>query len=163
VMGSQTFGKGSVQTLRQLTADTAVKLTTARYYTPHGRAIQAKGIVPDMPVDETAEGDGLNSMRLREADLEKHLSGDSEEKRAVKVDELEEEQRILALAKRQKPIEFGSKEDFQLAQALNHFKGLPVKLAKADTPAEKRAEEMLVKPEVKSDIKPEDKKAPARK
>jgi carboxyl-terminal processing protease len=163
VMGSQTFGKGSVQTLRQLTADTAVKLTTARYYTPHGRAIQAKGIVPDIAVDETAEGDGLNSMRLREADLEKHLSGDAEEKRAVKVDELEEEQRILAMAKHQKPVEFGSKDDFQLAQALNHFKGLPVKLAKIDTPAEKRAEAMLVKPEVKSDIKPEDKRAPARK
>jgi carboxyl-terminal processing protease len=81
----------------------------------------------------------------------------------VKVDELEEEQRILAMAKHQKPVEFGSKDDFQLAQALNHFKGLPVKLAKIDTPAEKRAEAMLVKPEVKSDIKPEDKKAPARK
>ncbi|UGQ46137.1 S41 family peptidase [Massilia endophytica] len=163
VMGSQTFGKGSVQTLRQLTADTAIKLTTARYYTPHGRAIQAKGIVPDIAVDETPDGDGLNSLRLREADLEKHLSGDSEDKRPVKLDELEEEQRILTLAKKQKPIEFGGKDDFQLAQALNHFKGLPVKLARADTPAEKAAEQMLVKPEIKSDIKPEDKKAPARK
>ena len=168
VMGSTTFGKGSVQTLRQLTADTAVKLTTARYYTPKGRAIQAKGIEPDVHVDETAEGDGLNSLRLREADLRKHLSGDekeAQEARPVRNDELEEEQRILALAKKQKPIEFGSKEDFQLAQALNHFKGLPVKLAKADSAADdtpaKRAQDILVKPETKSDVpKPEDKKAP---
>jgi carboxyl-terminal processing protease len=61
VMGSQTFGKGSVQTLRQLTENTAVKLTTARYYTPKGRSIQARGIVPDLKVDETPEGDGLNA------------------------------------------------------------------------------------------------------
>ncbi|TWI63087.1 carboxyl-terminal processing protease [Pseudoduganella lurida] len=165
VMGSQTFGKGSVQTLRQLTADTAVKLTTARYYTPKGRAIQAKGIEPDVRVDETAEGDGLNSLRLREADLQKHLSGDEADTRPVKHDELEEEKRILALAKKQKPVEFGSKDDFQLAQALNHFKGLPVKLAKADTETEKAAEKILVKPETQSDvgIKPEDRKAPASK
>ncbi|HEX8601799.1 MAG TPA: S41 family peptidase [Pseudoduganella sp.] len=161
VIGSTTFGKGSVQTLRQLTADTAVKLTTARYYTPKGRAIQAKGIEPDVHVDETPEGDGLNSLRLRESDLQKHLAGDDKESRPVKHDELEEEQRILALVKKQKPVEFGSKDDFQLAQALNHFKGLPVKLAKADTPAEKGAAEILVKPETKSDtVKPEDKKAP---
>jgi len=162
VMGSQTFGKGSVQTLRQLSADTAVKLTTARYYTPKGRAIQAKGIVPDVAVDETAEGDGLNGLRLREADLVKHLSnGDEAEAKPVRHDELEEEQRLLA--RKQKPVEFGSKSDFQLAQALNHFKGLPVKMAKADTPEEKRAEEIVVKPETKSDIKPEDKKAPVSK
>ena len=65
IMGSQTFGKGSVQTIRQLSADTAVKLTTARYYTPNGRSIQARGIVPDLMVDETPEGDGLNGLRLR--------------------------------------------------------------------------------------------------
>ncbi|MBB3121867.1 S41 family peptidase [Pseudoduganella violacea] len=138
IMGSQTFGKGSVQTLRQLTADTAVKLTTARYYTPNGRAIQAKGIVPDMAIDDTPDGEGIDSLRLREADLEKHLAnGNGEEEvksRNGRVDELEEEQRILALARKHKPIEFGSKEDFPLAQALNHLKGLPVKLAKADAP-----------------------------
>jgi carboxyl-terminal processing protease len=137
VMGSQTFGKGSVQTLRQLTADTAVKLTTARYYTPHNRSIQAKGIVPDMLVDETADGDGLNGLRVREADLNKHLGNDKDGSAdvapagAVQRDELEEQQRIVALARKQKPVEFGSKDDFQLAQALNHFKGLPVKLSTA--------------------------------
>ncbi|MFM2210423.1 MAG: hypothetical protein RIQ96_2066, partial [Pseudomonadota bacterium] len=54
VMGSQTFGKGSVQTVRPLGPDTGLKLTTARYYTPAGRSIQAKGIVPDILIDETA-------------------------------------------------------------------------------------------------------------
>ena len=132
IMGSQTFGKGSVQTIRQLSADTAVKLTTARYYTPNGRSIQAKGIVPDIMVDETADGDGLNGLRLREADLTKHLSNDKDKEAEVrnKVDELEEEQRLSALEKKRKPLEFGSKDDFQLAQAINHLKGLPVKVAK---------------------------------
>ncbi len=133
IMGTQTFGKGSVQTIRQLSADTAVKLTTARYYTPNGRSIQAKGIVPDMLVDEYADGDGLNGLRLRESDLQKHLSNDKDkenDKNAV-VDELEEAQRLAALDKKRKPLEFGSKEDFQLAQALNHLKGLPVQLSKS--------------------------------
>jgi carboxyl-terminal processing protease len=132
IMGTQTFGKGSVQTIRQLSADTAVKLTTARYYTPNGRAIQAKGIVPDLLVDETADGDGLNGLRLREADLQKHLMNDKDKEEAVKakLDELEEEQRLAALEKKRKPLEFGGKDDFQLAQALNHLKGLPVQLSK---------------------------------
>jgi len=134
IMGTQTFGKGSVQTIRQLSADTAVKLTTARYYTPSGRSIQARGIVPDMLVDETAEGDGLNGLRLREADLQKHLTNDkdkSPEVHANTVDELEEEQRLIALEKKRKPLEFGSKDDFQLSQALNQLKGLPVILSKS--------------------------------
>jgi len=142
IMGTQTFGKGSVQTIRQLSADTAVKLTTARYYTPNGRAIQAKGIVPDLLVDEYADGDGMNGMRLREADLQKHLSNDKgkeADKGAAVVDELEEAKRLSALEKKRKPLEFGTKEDFQLAQALNHLKGLPVqtsKTAKVDSKKE---------------------------
>jgi carboxyl-terminal processing protease len=133
IMGTQTFGKGSVQTIRQLSADTAVKLTTARYYTPNGRSIQAKGIVPDLMVDETAEGDGLNGLRLRESDLTKHLTNDKDKEAEVrnKVDELEEEQRLAALDKKRKPLEFGGKDDFQLVQALNYLKGLPVQVAKA--------------------------------
>jgi carboxyl-terminal processing protease len=136
VMGSQTFGKGSVQTLRQLSPDTAVKLTTARYYTPKGRSIQATGIVPDMAVDETPQGDGLNALRVREADLDHHLSNEtSSNVKMVKTkqrDELEEEQQALAMLKNHKPLEYGGKDDFQLVQAINHFKGLPVKLAKLD-------------------------------
>ena len=135
IMGSQTFGKGSVQTIRQLSADTAVKLTTARYYTPNGRSIQAKGIVPDIMVDEYADGDGLNSMRLHEADLQKHLTNDKDkailtDAAKVKVDELEEEQRLVAMQKKRKPLEFGSKDDFQLLQAMNELKGLPVMVSK---------------------------------
>ncbi|WEF31833.1 S41 family peptidase [Pseudoduganella chitinolytica] len=130
IIGSQTFGKGSVQTIRQLTADTALKLTTARYYTPHGRSIQAKGIVPDLNVNEYPDGDGLNALRMREADLEKHLSNDREAEAARdKRDELEEQVRILALEKKRKPLEYGTADDFQLRQALNHLKGLPVQLA----------------------------------
>lgn len=142
IMGTQTFGKGSVQTIRQLSADTAVKLTTARYYTPNGRAIQAKGIVPDLLVDEYADGDGMNGLRLREADLQKHLSNDKDkdaEKGAAIVDELEEAKRLSALEKKRKPMEFGGKDDFQLAQAINHLKGMPVqtsKTAKVDTKKE---------------------------
>jgi len=132
IMGTQTFGKGSVQTIRQLSADTAVKLTTARYYTPNGRAIQAKGIVPDLLVDEYADGDGMNGLRLREANLQKHLSNDKDKEadKGAIVDELEEAKRLSALEKKRKPLEFGSKDDFQLAQALNHLKGLPVQISK---------------------------------
>jgi carboxyl-terminal processing protease len=159
IMGTQTFGKGSVQTLRQLTADTAVKLTTARYYTPHNRSIQARGIVPDLMVDETADGDGLNRLRVREADLQKHLGNDKDPEDdaakkalAAQRDQLEDDQRLLALAKKSKPVEFGTKEDFQLAQAINHFKGLPVKLSKVEPgPAAGDVGES------KSDLKPEPK------
>jgi carboxyl-terminal processing protease len=143
VMGSQTFGKGSVQTLRQLSPDTAVKLTTARYYTPKGRSIQATGIVPDMAVDETPEGDGLNALRVREADLDHHLSNDTGTNvkmlKTKQRDELEEEQQALALLKNRKPTEYGGKDDFQLVQAINHFKGLPVRLAKVDVDADAAA------------------------
>lgn len=136
VMGSRTFGKGSVQTLRQLSEDTAIKLTTARYYTPKGRPIQATGIEPDMRVDESAEGDLLNALRVREADLQRHLAAEGEKKEtAVEAPKdqnpsLAQQQRALALLKDRKPLEFGGKDDFQLAQAINHFKGLPVQLAK---------------------------------
>ena len=135
ILGSQTFGKGSVQTIRPITADTAVKLTTARYYTPNGRSIQAKGIMPDFLVDEHADGDGLNGLRMREADLEKHLSNDRSNEAAEAArnanDELEEQMRIVAAERNRKPLDYGSGDDFQLMQALNHLKGLPVKRSKA--------------------------------
>lgn len=77
IMGSQTFGKGSVQTILPLGNNSAIKLTTARYYTPKGRSIQAKGIVPDVSVD-----DGSQRLAMREADLDRHLIGDDEKKAA---------------------------------------------------------------------------------
>ncbi len=129
-MGTQTFGKGSVQTIRQISPDTAVKLTTARYYTPSGRSIQAKGIVPDLLVDETPEGDGINGLRIREADLTKHLTNGEEETKQEDRLDTEEEIKLLENAKNYKPIEYGTKKDFQLMQAINHLKGKPVKLSR---------------------------------
>ena len=77
IMGSQTFGKASVQTILPLGRDTALKLTTARYYTPHGRSIQATGIIPDIALDD---GSGSSaSLRFREADLTNHLANDRSE------------------------------------------------------------------------------------
>ena len=90
--------------------------------------------MPDLAVDENADGDGLNALRTREADLDKHLTNDRDQEIAKsKRDELEEQLRIVALEKKRKPLEYGSADDFQLAQALNHLKGLPVQLAKPET------------------------------
>jgi carboxyl-terminal processing protease len=167
IMGTQTFGKGSVQTIRQLSSDTAVKLTTARYYTPNGRSIQAKGIVPDMMVDETAEGDGLNGLRLHEADLQKHLSNDKDKDTAAapvnRVDELEEEQRILALEKKRKPVELGGKDDFQLAQAINFLKGAPVQVSKVKVVENKKETTINNKDEKKAADDKKEKEKPTIK
>ncbi len=76
IMGTQTFGKGSVQTILPLGNGTAIKLTTARYYTPNGRSIQAKGIVPDITLDDGAAGRADPGFKLREANLTKHLAND---------------------------------------------------------------------------------------
>ena len=136
IMGSQTFGKGSVQTVRPLGPETALKITTARYYTPNGNTIQAKGIVPDIMIDDTAEGSPFAALRMREADLEKHLSGGEAEKkdpaaekeREAALKRLEEESRKPASERR--PPEYGSDKDFPLQQALLQLKGQPVKVSK---------------------------------
>ena len=140
IMGSQTFGKGSVQTVRQLGPDTALKITTARYYTPSGRSIQAKGIVPDVLVDETPEGSPFAILRTREADLEKHLnSGQGEEARNPEREKAREQalKRLEEESKKpnnqRRPPEFGSKEDFQLQQALNQLKGVAVIASKTQS------------------------------
>ena len=73
-MGRQTFGKASVQTIVPLGDGTAIKLTTARYYTPSGRSIQAKGIVPDIALDEALRS--AADLKVLEADLGKHLLDD---------------------------------------------------------------------------------------
>jgi carboxyl-terminal processing protease len=146
LMGAQTFGKGSVQTVRQLSPETALKITTARYYTPSGKSIQAKGIVPEVMLDETAEGNLFAALRVREADLEKHLvSGpNAEQKDEVREKARDEARKRLedeAVKKNAppKPLpEFGSAEDFQLAQALNRLKGKPVMVSK--TMSERKAE-----------------------
>ena len=121
VMGTQTFGKGSVQTIMPLGNNTAIKLTTARYYTPGGRSIQALGIKPDIMVEDPTD----TVTRVREADLTRHLGN------GQKADEKKES---TTRAKPpatppadQKPTELGSKDDFQLQQALAFLKGEPVK------------------------------------
>jgi carboxyl-terminal processing protease len=145
IMGAQTFGKGSVQTVRPLPADTALKITTARYYTPSGRSIQAKGILPDVWLDETAEGNVFAALRMREADLDKHLTGAEEKKDAEREKARDEARKKLEeqLAKSKEPIkplpEFGTPEDFPLQQAVNQLRGLPV-IASKTGPAEQRAE-----------------------
>jgi carboxyl-terminal processing protease len=136
IMGQQTFGKGSVQTILPLGNNTAIKLTTARYYTPQGRSIQAKGITPDIPlvsaVDRTA------SLRVREADLSKHLTdGGTAATPDVKQAEIEKAA-AAARAKfnftpaqrpeidpkelRPQPGEVVSKNDYELHQAIAFLK-----------------------------------------
>jgi carboxyl-terminal processing protease len=145
IMGAQTFGKGSVQTVRQLPGDTALKITTARYYTPNGRSIQAKGIVPDVWLDETAEGNVFAALRMREADLDKHLIGADEKKDAEREKARDEARKKLEeqVAKTREPVkplpEFGTPEDFPLQQALNQLRGLPV-MASKTAASEQRAE-----------------------
>jgi carboxyl-terminal processing protease len=145
LLGSQTFGKGSVQTavcldpsFRMDNCPTAgLKLTTSRYYTPSGTSIQARGIVPDVMIDETEEGNLFAALRTREADLEKHLNnGQGEEKRDAAQEKARDEARKRLEEEMKKPLadrrmpEYGSDKDFQLIQALNQLKGLPVEISK---------------------------------
>ena len=141
VMGTQTFGKGSVQSIVPLNNNTAIKLTTARYYTPNGRSIQAKGITPDIVVEDPSVPSDERGITLREADLQRHLMGDDE--KAAKPEATPEVQpEVKPDAKpetKAKPVtkdgekqprvsrrEIDDKNDFQLAQAINHLKGVPV-------------------------------------
>jgi carboxyl-terminal processing protease len=101
-----------------------------------------------MPVDEYADGDGLNEFRVREADLQKHLTNDkdlSTDAKQPKVDEMEEEMRAAAQEKKRKPLEYGSKDDFQLMQALNYLKGKPVQTSKDVADAKKTADAASIK------------------
>jgi len=153
VIGTQTFGKGSVQTILPLPNNQAVKLTTARYYTPNGRSIQAKGIAPDIIVE-----DAVADARLfvREADLQHHLAGDGEKDR--KGATAAKPETVPAAKPEEKPAEKpatpggpdakapakpdakaaakaagdpAKREDLQLVAALRHLKGLPITAAAA--------------------------------
>ena len=132
IMGTQSFGKGSVQTILPLGNNTAIKLTTARYFTPSGRSIQATGIVPDIIVEDPATAAQDASFRLRESDLEHHLMNGNK-----KEEKTEPPAKPVATPKatpkdkdsdETKPafVEFGSKNDFQLNQALNLLKGMHI-------------------------------------
>jgi carboxyl-terminal processing protease len=131
VMGTRTFGKGSVQTILPIGNGTAIKLTTARYFTPSGRSIQAKGIEPDIVIEDPSlpsEAEGI-----READLAKHLTnpnGDdapavvkpSDDVKAPPADRPSPDRKPLTL----EPGEIVSKNDYQVNQALNLLKGLQI-------------------------------------
>ena len=121
IMGTQSFGKGSVQTILPLNNTTAIKLTTARYYTPSGRSIQAKGIEPDIVVEESANG---SAKRIREADLDGHLGNDRDpeaERKAQDAQGADEDEAAQAAR-----FEQAGKDDYQLGQAINLLKGLQI-------------------------------------
>jgi carboxyl-terminal processing protease len=133
VMGTQTFGKGSVQTVLPLSSKTAIKLTTARYYTPKGNSIQAKGITPDVIVEESANGGSRE--RVREADLDRHLVNDKDGEKgaAPKKNDKTAKPQEKGKDKDDKggkdethdvPFEPASPSDYQLTQAVNLLKAL---------------------------------------
>jgi carboxyl-terminal processing protease len=119
IMGKQTFGKGSVQTIIPINNRSAIKLTTARYFTPSGRSIQAAGIVPDIELDDVmvsqAEAKGVKP--LKEANLSRHLENgrepSGEEGSAEEGGADKEETPLVA-------------KDYQLGEALNLLKGLTI-------------------------------------
>ena len=144
ILGIQSFGKGSVQTILPMNNGSAIKLTTARYFTPNGRSIQAKGIVPDIIVEDGTD----QSNNMHEADLAKHLSNPKDaaaEAEAAKARDLAKEAAAKAklnekkFAETQGPIEPASKDDFQFQQAMNVLKGLPVQKAPEPKVAEANA------------------------
>ena len=114
IMGTKSFGKGSVQTIQELRNGSAVKLTTARYFTPNGRSIQATGIEPDITLSTLRLSDADEQARetYSENDLDGRLSNPTDASGSGEADENESE--TLA------------QTDFQLFEALNLLKGLHI-------------------------------------
>ncbi len=131
IMGEKTFGKGSVQTVLPMNNNAALKLTTARYYTPNGRSIQASGVIPDIIIDEVKISKIENSldMRVKEADLKGHLKSGQEGtptiRRAVIEENEELEENTLKDKSKQAAVSLPS-EDYALYEALNVLKGLAI-------------------------------------
>ncbi len=133
IMGTRTFGKGSVQTILPLGNGTAIKLTTARYFTPSGRSIQAKGIEPDIKVEDP-DNPTDEDFSVREADLAKHLENGqeavdkpAEPARAPEKDGGEGRKDKGGKKPEARPLEPGevvSGNDYQVNQALNLLKGI---------------------------------------
>jgi carboxyl-terminal processing protease len=115
VMGERTFGKGSVQTLLPLSQNTALRLTTARYYTPSGRSVQEGGITPDISVPQISDPDYKERPRLREADLRRHLINEIKVEDDVIQDDGKPDPRFAATAEELKKKGI---TDFQLHYAL---------------------------------------------
>ena len=115
VVGTPTFGKGSVQTILPLSNGAAVKLTTARYYTPSGRSIQAEGIKPDIELDQVRVSAVERSIDpVKEADLSGHLSNGNGKKSKKSAEDEDEAEESLA------------EKDYELYEALNLLKGLAI-------------------------------------
>ena len=115
IMGEKTFGKGSVQTILPLENGSALKLTTARYYTPSGTSIQARGIVPDILLDRMHVSRVDGGQGVKESDLARHLKSEGEDDFEA-ARQTQQEARELPLAQR----------DFALYEALNLLKGLHI-------------------------------------
>ena len=138
IVGERTFGKGSVQTIVPLSNDTAVKLTTARYFTPNGRSIQAEGIVPDIELEnvrvaENVEGQSIEG--IKEADLSRNLqNGNDKSDKDTGKDKSKEQSKEQSDEPKSDNVDKDSKEvveslarsDYQLYEALNLLKGLAI-------------------------------------
>ncbi len=113
ILGERTFGKGSVQTILPLGNGTALKLTTARYYTPNGRSIQAEGIMPDIPLKplRIAAEEDVDPDLIKEADLSNHLREDRGEPKPDDAPDLKTSDGL-------------AQDDYQLYEALNLLKGM---------------------------------------
>ena len=137
IIGMQSFGKGSVQSILPMNNGTAIKMTTARYFTPKGRSIQAKGIVPDIIVDDGSDP----TFMTKEADLTNHLSNPKDADANVapkdkdskplappvkKPEEEKEKEKKKTSDTPSGPIEPGSKADKQFQEAMNILKGLQI-------------------------------------
>jgi carboxyl-terminal processing protease len=116
IMGERSFGKGSVQTLLQLDDSTALRLTTARYYTPSGRSVQEGGIEPDIQVPQLSDVDYKTRPRFREADLRRHLINEAKVDNSVLEDDSKPDPRFAATAEQLKSKGI---TDFQLNYALD--------------------------------------------
>ena len=120
VVGTRSFGKGSVQSILPMANGTAIKLTTARYFTPNGRSIQAKGIDPDIIIEDGNE----NIPVMREADLTNRLSNPEESDANVTKDESKPTSDGGEALRNFKPIELGGDEDKQFAEAVKILKDI---------------------------------------
>ena len=124
IMGTQSFGKGSVQTILPLNNGTAIKLTTARYFTPKGRSIQAKGITPDIVVSQaTIQEDDESKFQVSEKDLSRALDTDNQ---SDNNEQLDEDSTNDADNEPVQPNSIVNPNDYQLNQALNLIKALNI-------------------------------------
>ena len=136
VMGERSFGKGSVQTVVQTGPESALRLTTARYYTPSGRSVQAGGIEPDVEVPQLSDPDYKDRVVVREADLRRHLLAQAKVDDKLLEADNNPDPRFSA-----KPQELEKKgiKDFQLYYAMNTLKRLSAPVAVASTTPAKKA------------------------